>query len=653
MQKNRLILFGICLNMAATPSYAADDFSYLISLPLEELMQVKVTVANRFEESFVDAPSSVTVITGSEIERMGVRTLTELFNYVPGFQSYMSPNESNRSLILSRGMADIYGSNLLLMIDGRRINDEYTGGFTYADHLIGLKNIKQVEFIRGPGSALYGSNAFSGVINIITEKNKAVEIKAGSNNAKGIYASSYSDIGSVSIDSWINLYRDDGNAYSGLTDTNNFNLSTQDPRQIIEGKLGLEYKRNSLTFEYMKTELRDFYVARRINNQINKNDTQRISLSVKHDFDLPQRWSGSARLGYMRHDRDQQFLIAPTDVTTLVDTWQQDTSEAQTDFNYLTRSDHQLAFGLYLGYMNIPLAKDNFDGDYVLDESRRTLGVYIQDQFDLLKDLRLTAGLRYDNYSDFGDSINPRLALLYQLQESNSLKFMYGRAFRAPSLGDLYDKETIINIGNLFLDPVTVDTYELAFQHAQGNNSLILTWFYNDYKDFITTRTTPDGNVIADNVYDNITQGLELDVIWRLNTSWSARLGFTHIISSNTEAPSGITFSKPEDLAPKNYGNAIVNYNQQKWNWNINTFWHDGISVLQNTGSAYLLNSKLLYQFTPHWKFGIDIRNLLDDEYATPQIRPLGQDEFSNTIQEMPSRGREFFITAQYQWDKN
>jgi len=648
MLKSRLSLFFIFFSVIIAQSRADDEIDYLFSLPIEELMQVKVTVANRFEESFVNAPSSVTVITGTEIERMGVRTLTELFNYVPGFQSYMSPNESIRSMILSRGLADIYGRNLLLMIDGRRINDEYTGGFTFADHLTGLKNIKQVEFIRGPGSALYGSNAFSGVINVITEKRKEAEISVGSNNANGFYVSSYTDINGISVDSWINLYSDDGNAYSDLTDANGFNKSSQDSRQIVEGKLGLEYKRNSLVLEYVKTELRDFYVARRINNLINEDDTQRIRLSAQHEFDLPQNWSGTASVGYMRHNRDQQFLVTPTSVSPLLDKWQQDTSEAQTDFNYRTSLNHQMAFGAYLGYMDIPIAEDNLNGDYVLDRSRRTLGVYLQDQFDVLDDLRLTAGLRYDNYSDSGDSFNPRLALLYQLQESNSLKFMYGRAFRAPSLGDLYDKETIINIGNLFLDPITVDTYELAFQHTQDNNSLILTWFYNDYRDFITTRTTSGGQTIFDNVYDNQTMGLELDVIWRFNSNWNARAGYTYIISSETYAPSDFTFSKPEELTPQNYGNIVVNFTQKKWNWNISMVWHDGISVLQDTGAAALLNSKLLYQFNANWKMGADIRNLFDNDYVTPQNQVLGQDQFGNDIQEMPSRGRELFVSLQY-----
>lgn len=87
---------------------------------------------------------------------------------------------------------------------------------------------------------------------------------------------------------------------------------------------------------------------------------------------------------------------------------------------------------------------------------------------------------------------------------------MYGRAYRAPSMGDLYDKESTNTTGNLFLKPVVVNTYELAYQHTKMNNNFILTWFYNDYRDFITL-VDRAGLTVVDNIYNNQTQGLELD----------------------------------------------------------------------------------------------------------------------------------------------
>lgn len=117
----------------------------------------------------------------------------------------------------------------------------------------------------------------------------------------------------------------------------------------------------------------------------------------------------------MRSQRYLETLLSPANPVELSSDLQQDTREAQADFNYRTSSNHQLNMGLYLGYMDIPKAVGDGDNTdrFVLDKSRRILGLYLQDQFEIRENLRLTTGVRYDDYSDFGDTINPRLALLY------------------------------------------------------------------------------------------------------------------------------------------------------------------------------------------------------------------------------------------------
>ena len=182
---------------------------------------------------------------------------------------------------------------------------------------------------------------------------------------------------------------------------------------------------------------------------------------------------------------------------------------------------------------------------------------------------------------------------------------------------------------------------------------MVLTWFFNDYHDFISTRTTDEGQTIFDNVYNNHTQGLELDIIWQFNQFWSIRAEYTYIIDSTTDAPDSFTFSKPEELAPTHYGDFVINYNIDQWNWNISAVWHDGISVLQDKDALIVLNSKLQYQFDRRWKISANVRNLLDKDYFTPRNQPLGSDQLGNIIQEMPSRGREFILTIEYQWDKD
>lgn len=153
---------------------------------------------------------------------------------------------------------------------------------------------------------------------------------------------------------------------------------------------------------------------------------------------------------------------------------------------------------------------------------------------------------------------------------------------------------------------------------------------------------------MVDNVYDVQIQGLELDYRWQLSTRWGTRIGLTRILSNNTDAPAEADIDEPKDLAPKTYGNLQLNYQQNKWNGNVSVVAHDGIPVMKDQGIVAVVNSKLLYRLNTQWQLGANIRNLFDKTYSTPTTRPLGQDQSGRSIQELPSREREFFISISY-----
>ena len=140
----------------------------LMKMDLEELLNVKISVASKFNEEQVLSPSNVTVFTKKEIERMGLRSLDELINFVPGFQSQKQVSYGNSSTIQVRGKPEngYLSKDVLVLKDGVRLNDYLTGGSSFITRSINIQNLEKIEIIRGPGSALYGSNAFLGVINL-------------------------------------------------------------------------------------------------------------------------------------------------------------------------------------------------------------------------------------------------------------------------------------------------------------------------------------------------------------------------------------------------------------------------------------------------------------------------------------------------------
>src|ERR1041385_2508661 len=142
----------------------------LTDLPLETLMQMEVPTvysASKFEQKTTEAPSSVSVVTTDEIKRYGYRTLADVLRSLQGF--YVS-YDRNYAFLGARGInLGDFNSRVLLLVNGHRVNNNLTdGAFIDTAFILDVDLIDRIEVIRGPGSVLYGNNAFFGVINVVT-----------------------------------------------------------------------------------------------------------------------------------------------------------------------------------------------------------------------------------------------------------------------------------------------------------------------------------------------------------------------------------------------------------------------------------------------------------------------------------------------------
>lgn len=151
-----------------------------------------------------------------------------------------------------------------------------------------------------------------------------------------------------------------------------------------------------------------------------------------------------------------------------------------------------------------------------IEKQKRNITFFsIQDQWRLANDWNLTWGLRYDNYSDFGSTTNPRIALVWEATTDLTAKFLAGRAFRAPSFAEQFLINNPVALGNPRLDPETASTYELAFDY-RANFDLRFGFNVYHYKirdliDFVS-----QGSVkIAANVGEQVAKGFELETEWK------------------------------------------------------------------------------------------------------------------------------------------
>ena len=155
----------------------------LTSLSMEQLLGLKVFSASRHLEKSQDAPSAVTVLTADQIATYGWRTLADALNSARGF--YVD-YDRNYAYLGVRGFrkSDDYASRILLMIDGHRVNENiYGSGFIGTDFPLDLALIERIEIVRGPSSSMYGTNAFFGVVNVITRKPKVLALESSTDTS--------------------------------------------------------------------------------------------------------------------------------------------------------------------------------------------------------------------------------------------------------------------------------------------------------------------------------------------------------------------------------------------------------------------------------------------------------------------------------------
>jgi outer membrane receptor for ferrienterochelin and colicins len=553
----------------------------MLQLPLEELLNMKVTVASKEEEGVNVAPSSVTVYTRDDIQRLGIRTVERLLNFVPGFQG--TTDAGNGMFRLStRGRNTTAHEYVLVLVDGQRLSDIHSGS---AIDPIAIENIEQVEIVRGPGSALYGANAFLGVINIKTNRQRSnIVAGIGHLNNRYLAANLAKEIGDLKIAGFAKFYSDDGFTYPNVIDINGRPTSARDPVREVDGYLTFDYKELVLHAWHLERAFSGISCCTPYSTYSNQTEQHHSSArltyhwAVAHDLDID---IGAALA------RDRSMAIGPKlpvgavpDVrsgVTLAETyifgtdWSGLTVDGNLDLRWRLLSVDWFKASVMTGgsyeYTKVTNADDisshdpswQYQGDlnrWPLPQMDRTTAAgYLQARVDLLSRAQLTAGARYDWYSDFGHSFNPRAALVLRTPNKSHVKFMVGRAFRAPSFGELYDRpvrtSTTVSAN---LQPEVVTTYEVGYtQPFRDYAQSTLTFFHTNIRDIIQP---PENLLPYRNLGSSIMNGLELELRTRDVFGFNLLASYTHLFPRDEEKK-GLT-------VPFDFGSVALSY-MQKW----------------------------------------------------------------------------------------
>lgn len=622
---------------AAFESETTQDL--LLFYDLEEIINTKTAIASKIEETTSDAPSSVTVFTQTDIRNMGISTIEELLNHVPGFQADRELRFNQGYRVTARGVdSGQESNNILFMIDGQRLNDDLSGGALSINRFLTTANVERVEIIRGPGSALYGTSAFTGVVNIITTSDmKNAFVSAGDLNSREYYFNLNQQVNKWKVSLFGRHYEDDGETYGPevveplIREPSLIVNSIRDPKSIDDIYVKLSWDdRVQVIYRHHQPTMRDFISNIFVANDTNftKNESEFIRLSYTPvsteiwEVDLHGSYTENAE-----YRQTQAMTIAPGETQLFLTGRRTREEEFSLGLNtsYRGLKDHELLAGVIFRKPDVKRSQEisNIDtgggevidiGENVREGSRDIAGIYIQDKYHIIPHLDLTAGVRHDDYSDFGSTTNPRAALVYSLSSSSTFKFLYGEAFRAPSARQI----SSIAFGNPDLKPEKIRTIEFAWIQEFPVAHTTVTYFQNTIEDKIDTVFVPGKipPVEAANLPDVTTEGIELEALVEITQELFLRAAYTHLFEIEED---------PRDVAEQTFSFAL-NYQHDLFNLNLNGYYHGTtekiIRVARQTENSkiddyWLLNTTLIIPFSPKIHVVGKIENILDEDYYT------------------------------------
>ncbi|UJP05225.1 MAG: TonB-dependent receptor [Nitrosomonas sp.] len=455
----------------------------LEQLSLEQLMDIRVVGASKYEQKQQQVAASVSVITRQDIRTYGWRTLGEALASLPGVYTTYD-YQYNYPGVRGFGLPGDLTTRILITINGNRINDAtYDQGPTGRDFPLDLDLIERIEFIPGPGSAVYGQNAMLGVVNVVTRKGsdvKGVELSASYQTAESmpqerITMGKKFDNGIDAIFSFSALQARGTDRFFDYGDTGIFGvahrLNGEHVKQfftsISRGPLAFDFiygnrAKEDPTGAYFSDPLTggQFQQDRRLNTQIQYHDNfAGNTLNVMGRLFLGRYdWHGS-----FNYEGQQTLSTGPG-------IWH----GAELRVLSTALASHQLMLGIeYQNNTGIKQTYRNFDNpeeNMLIRSSVVRTGVYIQDEWRITDTLTATAGLRYDFNTWINSRLSPRGALIWQATPKTTLKALYGRAHRSPNSFERDYVDNVSQVTNPGLHAEMIDTLELVADYFPQRN---------------------------------------------------------------------------------------------------------------------------------------------------------------------------------------
>ncbi|MDY0321779.1 MAG: TonB-dependent receptor [Arcobacteraceae bacterium] len=623
----------------------------------ENLGDITVT-ATKTERKISDVPASIEVITQETIKKTSANTVNELLANISGLDvrsnsSIISNSEAGTNKVLMRGFGGTARGRVLVMVDGVAMNDAMSQNVEW--NKIAMGDVERIEVVKGANSALYGSSAMGGVINIITKKPKAqttdISLTYGSMNTKIIALSTGGKVNNLGY-------------YLSGTKTTSDGYIKELPQNIKTTTIKTGIKRDNLVakFTYDIDNVTDMYL------NINKFDNLQTGEKNIPGYDAFHQKDTSIKTGYktqINNNIDVLFNIYNTDENRSYDSTSTTavTSTTTIDLKRLGGGvqatipsfddTHYITTGIDIRYDELD-NKSNYvaTGKVIQNLGKQDyLALFVQDEIFLGEKTVINIGGRYDKYNNHDGSqydssltttnynskkfsaFSPKIGAIYNISDRLSVRGSAGKAFRVPTLYELYS--TFVGsktwYSNPNLEPEKVISYEAGFDYKlyeRANWSV--TTYKSDAKDFIYSATRPDGHYDKVNVGEVEIKGIETELFLPINDTLDFMVNYTYNKSKIKKFETNTALEGNYlTLIPKKKASASIIYTNPKL---INITgsvryigdrYQDDANTESTAYQGYTLyDLKLSKNITENTEFSLNIEDLFDKGYTETYVSP-------------------------------
>lgn len=702
------VKFTIILSWLISISYfspgvaSTEDF---MDKSLDELGAIPVTtIATGTPKPIFQSAAVTTVITAEQIKSMGATELHEVLETVPGVHASLQQDTYDYSYSF-RGIRNTQNSEVLMLLNGTRITTPY-GGTLMTGTELPVEAIQKVEVIRGPGSALYGADAFAGVINIVTKNAKdingtALGARVGDHSTQSGWGQYGAHWAGWDVATSLQYQHTDGDngrilttdVQTGLDRVFETNAShapgpMNTNYEALNGHLNLQRKYWDLGFwAFNSNGGPRAGIAGALDPNGHADGEQYLGDVRFSTEDWLDNWEFIAHASYLQTDFQFQGQLFPDNTLLPIG------SNGNINFSpssslvsfpngvnanigrieripsielssvFKGLENHILRFSTGFRYEQIsPSERKNY-GPGVIDGSQSVVGgtltnvtgtpfsylpninrsiwsLVAQDEWQFADDWQLTAGIRYDDYSDFGGTVNPRVALVWDINEQVTSKLLYGKAFRAPNFQEQRIQNNPVVEGNPDLNPETIHTVEWALDYRPTSSlRTAVNLYYYQINNLISAVPEPStGRNIYQNSGNQNGFGSEFEWSWQAAEQWNVvgNYAWQHATNEKTDQPvSGV---------PEHHVYAALQWQfMPGWQFQPQINWIGGRTRLPSDNRKlsdyetidFTLRGKKLFG---HLNLSASLRNAFDSNYYEPAALQLPQN--------LPMQGRSFYLEA-------